>query len=67
MRLFANDFRKRLPKLWTDQAGAALVDYALIASLFSLALIASLGLITHVSGNNLNRTTNSLTNMSYSP
>ncbi|MGP6159567.1 MAG: Flp family type IVb pilin, partial [Vulcanimicrobiaceae bacterium] len=46
-----------------DERGAALVDYALIAALFSLAMVAGLQLVSHQLGNNLNDTGNSFTNM----
>ena len=50
-----------------DERGAALVDYALIAALFSLAMIAGLQLVSHQLGNNLNDTGNSFTNMASHP
>jgi Flp pilus assembly pilin Flp len=50
-----------------DERGAALVDYCLIAALFSLAMIAGLQLVSHQLGNNLNDTGNSFTNMSSHP
>ena len=59
-----------LPKsslgLWllTDDRGAALVDYALIMALFSLAMIAGLRLLSAQLGTNLNRTSNNFTGMS---
>jgi Flp pilus assembly pilin Flp len=50
-----------------DERGAALVDYVLIAALFSMAMIAALQLVSHQLGNNLNDTGNSFTNMSSHP
>ncbi|MGP6191319.1 MAG: Flp family type IVb pilin [Vulcanimicrobiaceae bacterium] len=50
-----------------DERGAALVDYALIAALFSLAMVAGLQLVSHQLGNNLNDTGNSFTNMATHP
>jgi Flp pilus assembly pilin Flp len=48
----------------TDDQGAALVDYALVMALFSLAMIAGLRLLSAQLGTNLNRTGNNFTGMS---
>lgn len=53
--------------LLTDQRGSALTEYALISALFALALLATLHTIQNEAGNNLTRTGNGLTNMSYTP
>lgn len=51
----------------SDERAAALVDYALITSLFAILCVASLNLLRTQTGTNLNRTTNNLTNMGYTP
>ena len=51
----------------SDEGGAALVDYALISALFSLAMLTGLQLISHQVGNNLNDTGNNFTNMATHP
>jgi len=50
-----------------DERAAALVDYALITSLFAIVCVASLNLLRTQTGTNLNRTSNNLTNMGYTP
>ena len=53
--------------LLNDNKGAALVDYAIVLSVFSLLVLGSLNLFATLPGKNLNRTSASLTNMSYTP
>ena len=48
-----------------DERGASLTEYALITAIFGITMLASLYLFTSLPGKNLNRTSNSLTNMSY--
>ncbi len=51
----------------SDRRGSALTEYALISALFAMLMLATLQTIRTEAGNNLTRTGNGLTNMSYTP
>jgi len=49
------------------ERGSTLAEYALVATIFALAMLGTLHLITNETGTNITRTSNSLTNQSYTP
>jgi Flp pilus assembly pilin Flp len=49
------------------ERGSTLAEYALVATIFALAMLGTLRLITNETGTNITRTSNSLTNQSYTP
>ncbi len=50
-----------------DESGAALIDYALVTALFSMAMIAGLQLVSHTLANTLSGTSATLTTMASHP
>jgi len=54
-------------RLLDDERGDTLAEYALITAIFACAMAGTLHLISNELGNNLSRTSNSLTNQSYTP
>jgi|GEM_PF-4369251 len=53
--------------LLEDERGNTLAEYAIVTAIFAVAMAGTLHLISNELGNNLSRTSNSLTNQSYTP
>ena len=56
-----------LRRFMADDRGDALAEYALVTAVLSIAMLATLHLISTQGGNKLNNTGNALTNQAYTP
>ena len=52
----------RLKELWRDESGVTAIEYALIASLIALAIIAGASILGNTIGNQFNKIANEINN-----
>ena len=59
--------RKFLARFKDDRRGNALAEYALVTAVLAMAMLGTLGVISHEEGNKINNTGSALTNQAYTP